>query len=143
RVGGTPELVRDGETGLLFASDDEDGLVKALTIVLNSPTLAREWGAKARRVARADFTIERAREQFEQLYHTLLREKGLRKNSGELASDRSRSEKRLRVAIVAPSLRNIGGQSIQAALLTRCWQDDKRVAIYTINIDPVFPQWLG
>ena len=72
RVGGNGELVRDHETGLLVASEDEFALAKALEIVLGSPNLAREWGENARRLATTNYTLDHAREQFERLYRGLL-----------------------------------------------------------------------
>jgi L-malate glycosyltransferase len=77
-VGGNPELVRDRVTGLLVPPGDEVAFAQALEILLASPNLAREWGENACRVARNCFTIERAREQFEQLYLELLAKKGWR-----------------------------------------------------------------
>ena len=78
RVGGNPELVRDRETGLLVAPEDEGALANALETVLASPRLAREWGENARQIAQAKFTLDYARERFEQLYVDLLAKKGFR-----------------------------------------------------------------
>ena len=78
RVGGNPELVRDRETGLLVPPEDESALAAALETVLANPDLARDWGENARRRAQANFTLEYARERFEQLYLDLLAKKGLR-----------------------------------------------------------------
>jgi glycosyltransferase involved in cell wall biosynthesis len=78
RVGGNPEIVRDRETGLLIAPEDEGALANALETMLASPDLAREWGESARRIAHANFTLDYARERFEQLYIDLLTKKGLR-----------------------------------------------------------------
>ena len=53
---------------------------------------------------------------------------------------------RLRVAIVAPSLRYVGGQSVQADLLLRHWQGDPDVRASFISADPQFPpglRWVG
>src|SRR6266700_7354257 len=55
------------------------------------------------------------------------------------------SSRRLRVAIVAPSLRYVGGQSVQADLLTRFWEGDPEVQVSFIPVDPPFPaglQWV-
>jgi glycosyltransferase involved in cell wall biosynthesis len=79
RIGGNPELVREGETGLLVAPDDEGALRDALELVLASPQRAREWGTDARRIAAAEFTLEQARQRFEQLYIDSLSKKGLRR----------------------------------------------------------------
>jgi glycosyltransferase involved in cell wall biosynthesis len=51
--------------------------------------------------------------------------------------------KRLRVAIVAPSLRYIGGQSAQADLLLRLWQNDPDIAISFLAVDPPFTRPLA
>jgi glycosyltransferase involved in cell wall biosynthesis len=72
--------VRERETGLLIAPDDESALTTALETVLVSPQLAREWGENARRIAQANFTLDHARERFEQLYMDLLTKKGVREN---------------------------------------------------------------
>lgn len=50
---------------------------------------------------------------------------------------------RLRVAIVAPSLRYVGGQAVQADLLMRLWKDDPEVEISQIIVDPPLPKWLA
>jgi asparagine synthase (glutamine-hydrolysing) len=46
---------------------------------------------------------------------------------------------RLRVAIVAPSLRKVGGQAVQASLLLRNWRNDSSVEAKFVPIDPEFP----
>jgi L-malate glycosyltransferase len=48
----------------------------------------------------------------------------------------------LRVAIVAASLRYVGGQSVQADLLASYWQGDSEVQAEFVPIDPPFPRWL-
>ncbi|MBZ5666512.1 MAG: glycosyltransferase family 4 protein [Acidobacteriia bacterium] len=46
---------------------------------------------------------------------------------------------RLRVCIVAPSLRYVGGQSVQADLLLRHWQNDPDIDISFLAVDPPLP----
>jgi len=46
---------------------------------------------------------------------------------------------RIKVAIVAPSLRYVGGQAVQADLLLRLWQNDPDVEISFVEIDPRLP----
>jgi glycosyltransferase involved in cell wall biosynthesis len=53
------------------------------------------------------------------------------------------SSKRLRVAVIGPSLRYVGGQSVQADLLLRFWRDDPDVEAKFIAIDPPLPSILG
>lgn len=50
------------------------------------------------------------------------------------------SGKRLRVAIVAPSLRYVGGQAVQAELLLRLWRDDPDLEMSFIAVDPPLPR---
>ncbi len=48
RVGGTPELVLDGKTGLLIERRDPEGLAAALLTVLRDEALRERLGAAAR-----------------------------------------------------------------------------------------------
>jgi colanic acid/amylovoran biosynthesis glycosyltransferase len=48
RILGLPELVRDGETGLLVAPDDPPGLALAVTALLDDPDRAAALGAAGR-----------------------------------------------------------------------------------------------
>ena len=64
--------------------------------------------------------------------------------SQALSTRVSRTTRRvpLRVAIVAASLRYVGGQSVQADLLANYWQGDSDVQAEVIPIDPPFPRGL-
>jgi glycosyltransferase involved in cell wall biosynthesis len=53
------------------------------------------------------------------------------------------STRRIKVAIVAPSLRYVGGQAVQADLLLRLWQNDPDVEVSLIPVDPPLPHGLG
>src|SRR5258708_12368259 len=50
---------------------------------------------------------------------------------------------RRRVCIVAPSLRYVGGQSVQADLLVRHWQNDPDIDISFLAVDPPVPRVLA
>ncbi len=52
------------------------------------------------------------------------------------------SGEKVRVAIIAASLRYVGGQAVQADLLLRQWQGDPDVEAKLVPIDPVFPRGL-
>jgi glycosyltransferase involved in cell wall biosynthesis len=52
-----------------------------------------------------------------------------------------RSKEKLKVAIVAPSLRFVGGQAVQAELLFRLWQGDPAVDVIFIAVDPPLHRW--
>ena len=51
--------------------------------------------------------------------------------------------KRLRVAIVAPTLEILGGHSVQAAALLEGWQRDPAVEAWLVPINPAPPAWLA
>lgn len=51
--------------------------------------------------------------------------------------------KRLAVTIIGPSLRYVGGQSVQADLLRRHWKDDPEIAVNFVPIDPDLPRLLS
>ena len=56
RVGGVAEMVDDGETGFLVASEDEDMLAERLVRVLDDQHLCLRMGGRAHEVARRRFT---------------------------------------------------------------------------------------
>ena len=77
QVGGIPELVVDGETGLLVPSNDADQLAAALIKVLGSEGVRRRMGQAGRRRVEQNFTLQRKLDQTEQLYLTLLASAGI------------------------------------------------------------------
>jgi glycosyltransferase involved in cell wall biosynthesis len=81
RVGGNAELVREGETGLLIPRQDVDALVNALEKLLTEPRSRQQMGQRAHMLARRDFCLDRVSSQYEQLYASLLDEKGWRRGS--------------------------------------------------------------
>ncbi|MGA7632583.1 MAG: glycosyltransferase, partial [Terriglobales bacterium] len=56
-----------------------------------------------------------------------------------MAAENGSAKKRLKVAIVAASLKYVGGQSAQADLLVRLWKDDPDVEMSFIAVDPPLP----
>ena len=58
RVGGVPEAIADGETGMLVESEDSRALAGALRTVLGDPALAGRLGANARARYEVRFTID-------------------------------------------------------------------------------------
>jgi sugar transferase (PEP-CTERM/EpsH1 system associated) len=77
RVGGNPELVQDGETGLLFESNSVEALARALQTLLDDPQKAQALGNRALQRAREAFSLEKMVENYEALYYRLLKEKNL------------------------------------------------------------------
>jgi glycosyltransferase involved in cell wall biosynthesis len=70
-VGGTPELVKDGETGFLIPPGEEKKLVETLARLVRDPALRRQYAARSRQFARERFHISEVSRRFEQLYLSL------------------------------------------------------------------------
>ena len=75
RVGGTPEAIVDGVTGLLVPPADAAAMAAAIARLLNDPALAAALGRAARRAIEERFSVDRMVEATEQLYVDLLAEK--------------------------------------------------------------------
>ncbi|HEX4062025.1 MAG TPA: glycogen synthase [Streptosporangiaceae bacterium] len=71
RVGGIPEVVADGETGLLVPSDDPPALAAALNELLADPTRAAQMGEAGRKRAVAEFGWPQIAAQTVALYREL------------------------------------------------------------------------
>jgi L-malate glycosyltransferase len=141
-VGGNPELVNE-ERGILFALEDADELAAAIEALLRDRARREELGSNAKSFAQANFTVEAMAEHYQELYTGLLTRKQWRANRRTMVPTPSSSRSRLRVAIVAASLRYVGGQSVQADLLLRHWKDDSEVEARLVAIDPPFPRALA
>jgi glycosyltransferase involved in cell wall biosynthesis len=145
RVGGNPELISE-QRGLLVPPDDDDALAAALEWLLKDAAQRATFGKNARQFAQQNFSREIVRDQYQQLYTDLLSRKGWR--AAARASTRSSTRlgsspaKRLRVALVAPTLRFVGGQAVQADLFLRHWNNDPDVDARFIAVDPDFPAGL-
>jgi glycosyltransferase involved in cell wall biosynthesis len=71
-VGGVPELVQEGVTGLLVPSEDAGALARALQALVDDPTRRAAMGDAARQHAVARFDIRHTVRGYEQLYEKLL-----------------------------------------------------------------------
>jgi starch synthase len=70
-VGGIPEVVAEGETGLLVPPADEAALAGAINALVNDPARAAELGARGRARAVADFSWDSIAAQTARLYASL------------------------------------------------------------------------
>jgi asparagine synthetase B (glutamine-hydrolysing) len=66
-VGGIPDLLTDGETGLLVPDDDDEAMAKAILRLLNDPALAGRLSANGRQLAERS-SWENVRLQWEELF---------------------------------------------------------------------------
>jgi glycosyltransferase involved in cell wall biosynthesis len=71
RAGSIPEIIEDGETGLLVEADDAQALAGAIRRLLRDRALARRLGRAGRAHVRRHFTWEIVAEAFEQIYAAL------------------------------------------------------------------------
>jgi len=73
RIGGIPELIDDGETGLLFPPGDSRALAAALGAVLTDAGLARRLSENGLRKCRSQFSLADKVVEFADLYDSVLR----------------------------------------------------------------------
>lgn len=78
RVAGIPQVIADGETGLLVPEKDPDALAAAIVRLLRAPELRARLGERARRRVEEDLNWPSVARQFEQLYAEALGETRLR-----------------------------------------------------------------
>jgi glycosyltransferase involved in cell wall biosynthesis len=71
RVGGNPEVVETGRTGLLFELGDVDGLARALESLVSNPAQRRELGEAAKARAIALFGVTSMVDAHQRLYRSL------------------------------------------------------------------------
>lgn len=71
RVGGIPEVVADGHTGLLVAPDDPQALAAALTTLTRDPLGAEAMGRAGRQRATSEFDWASIALQTAKLYHAV------------------------------------------------------------------------
>lgn len=71
-VGGNPEIVSDGHTGLLIPSDDANALTAAVLRLLGDATLRHRLGAAAADWVRANAAVEAMRDEYDSLYRAAL-----------------------------------------------------------------------
>jgi glycosyltransferase involved in cell wall biosynthesis len=70
--GGVPELVRDGETGLLVAPGDVQGVASAILSLLRDPRRAQAMGLAGRQRVETHFTAARHVQQVQRVYREVL-----------------------------------------------------------------------
>lgn len=71
-VGGVPEAIRDGVTGLLVAPEDSKGLASAIIKLLKDGALRRRMGDEGRAMVEAGYSTEKMVEKMHKVYSGLL-----------------------------------------------------------------------
>ena len=72
RIGSLPELIRDGDNGLLVPPNDAAALATAIGLLVGSEQKRREMGRAASTTAERQFSIDAMRRDFEAVYSSSL-----------------------------------------------------------------------
>jgi L-malate glycosyltransferase len=75
-VGGNPELVRNGETGLTFGAGDSAGLSVALRTLIENEGLRKRLAAAGTRFMREHFSTRASAERMAEIYTKLIEQSG-------------------------------------------------------------------
>jgi glycosyltransferase involved in cell wall biosynthesis len=77
RVGGTPDVIRDGIDGFLVDPGDGEALAERLAELAHDPQLRAQMGAAGRERVLQRYAVDRLVEDIDRLYRRLLAERGL------------------------------------------------------------------
>jgi glycosyltransferase involved in cell wall biosynthesis len=83
-VGGNPEAIENGKTGLLVPVGDVDALVSAISALASEPQRAREMGESGRTRAALRFSVERMIRAYENVYESVAAGQALQADSAGL-----------------------------------------------------------
>lgn len=86
RVGGIPEAILDGQTGLLVSPRAPDELALAIERLRSKPELRARLGAAALARAHATFTISQMTDRYQEVYETIARRPLIRNAAPRRAS---------------------------------------------------------
>ena len=71
-VGGMPDIVRSGQTGILVAPEDAAALRAAIVTVLDNTALHEHFSREARRIALREFSLEHQAARYKHMYEGLI-----------------------------------------------------------------------
>jgi glycosyltransferase involved in cell wall biosynthesis len=71
-IGGIPDLVEPGKTGLLFDPHDANSITHALETLLRDPSLTEKMGAAGRERARTEFSTQVVAKRHLEIYQEVL-----------------------------------------------------------------------
>jgi glycosyltransferase involved in cell wall biosynthesis len=74
RIGGSVDIVRDGESGFLFDVDDEPGMAAAVTRLLRDPAETARIGQAARDAVLETFSLHAVARRYFELYQELMQD---------------------------------------------------------------------
>jgi glycosyltransferase involved in cell wall biosynthesis len=136
-VGGNIEL--GGEGRAILISTNERAIGEGIARLVQDKALASAMALSARTFVRSVCSAERIGQQYQDLYRSVLVEKTERAAPRREAQVSRSARSAIRVALVAPTLRYVGGQAVQADLLLQKWKDDREADVSFIAVDPRLP----
>jgi glycosyltransferase involved in cell wall biosynthesis len=86
-VGGLPESVLDGETGILVPPENPDKLAEAILFLLSNPDIAHRMGKVGQERVKSYFTPERLGDEIEKVYEYVLSKSEFAKRSKDAHMD--------------------------------------------------------
>ncbi len=75
-VGGIPEIILHGQTGLVVPPQDIEALTEAITYLLDRPRLAEEMGLAGRKRIQEEFSLQLTASAYEEIYDRSINEHG-------------------------------------------------------------------
>jgi glycosyltransferase involved in cell wall biosynthesis len=72
RVGGIPEAIEDGQSGILIKEKDADSLIRAIDRLLGNEELAKQMGRNGRNMVEQNFSWEKNAEQMIRIYREVI-----------------------------------------------------------------------
>jgi glycosyltransferase involved in cell wall biosynthesis len=139
-AGGVPAILGDDVHGCLVPCGDHVAAAERIIGLLEDSARAQRLTTAARESCE-EYRWSRVREKWVSLYRAVADSHGPHADRQE-RPDRPQGRieaapSPLRVAIVAPTLRILGGHSVQAARLLRGWENDPQVRAWLVPINPV------
>jgi glycosyltransferase involved in cell wall biosynthesis len=77
QVGGLPEVIEDGKTGLLVPSQDEKQLAFALEVLIQHEIQRKMLGEQGRKRVLEHFSLQKMTTEYQELYESLVAESGV------------------------------------------------------------------
>ena len=76
RVGGTPEVVTDGETGRLVPARAPEAMAAAILDFLDEPAKWKRWALRGRKTVEAQFDFKARTRRLEEIYLAMMEKRG-------------------------------------------------------------------
>ena len=125
-VGGVPRLIKDGETGFLFAAGDHEALAEKLTALAESAELRQKLGNAIFDKAKSEFSVEATTRTQLKIYDEVLRREAMKK----------RGERNGVVICGAYGMGNAGDDAILEAIVGEMRELDPYMPITALSRRP-------